>query len=116
MKQRKVPVGGQQITVRFVKDNHKVFGGDACYGITLKDLNLIYFAKGVAQSLFEDVYTHELLGHAAFAVAGVDVMLRDNLKAGVDPHQFEEEMVRKLTLAWHPFLNHHKFQFPKIEE
>lgn len=116
MKQYKVPVGGQQVTVRLVKGNHKVFGGDACYGMTLKDKNLVYFSKGSAQGLFEDAYAHELMGHVAFHVAGIDVMLQESLKDGVDAHTFEEEVIRKLVLVWHPFLNHHKFQFPKIEE
>lgn len=116
MKRFKVPIGGQKYTISLVRDDHKVFAGEDQYGCTLAYKNTIYFAKGYSQSALEDAYIHECLGHAAFAVSGANVMLAQNLKPGVDPFKFEEELVQKLTLAWHPFLTHHKFQFPKLGE
>ena len=111
-----VPVAGQKIQISLVQPKHKVFEGETLHGLTVAHENKVYFALGYPQSTFESTYSHELLGHISFAVAGVDIMLRENLKEGVDPGDFEEEMIRRLDLVWYPLLTFHTFQFPKVSE
>lgn len=111
-----VPVAGQKIQVSLVSPKHKVFEGEKLHGLTVAHENKVYLSLGYPQTTFESTYTHEVIGHMAFSVAGVDIMLQENLKEGVDPGAFEEEMIRRLDLVWHPLLVFHKFQFPKISE
>jgi hypothetical protein len=108
------PVGGQKWEGHAVRGSHKVFDGDRCHGVTLRDKCKVYYAREYPQPIFEDTFVHETFGHVAFYVSGVHQMILDLFPGEEERAEaFEEEAIRKLVPVWYPMLQHFEFKFPK---